>query len=51
MKYYHGTTDIFNLKEILSSIDTNILREDWRKKYLDKVFLNYIFIISTTIYL
>lgn len=38
MKYYHGTTDIFNLKEILPSIDTNILREDWRKNILIKFF-------------
>ena len=39
MKYYHGTTDIFNLKEILPPIETDILRENWRTKYLDKIFL------------
>lgn len=40
MKYYHGTTDIFKLNnEILPPIKTNILREHWRKKYLDKIFV------------
>ena len=37
--FYHGTSDIFDIKKlILPPMQTNILREDWRKKYLDKVF-------------
>lgn len=38
-QYYHGTTT--NLKivnKILPPIDTGILRENWRKKNLNKVF-------------
>lgn len=40
MIYYHGTTNIFNIgdKILKPSIDTGILREDWRKKNLDKVY-------------
>ena len=40
MIYYHGTTDKFNINDNLlkSPIETGILREDWRKKNLDKVY-------------
>lgn len=37
--FYHGTSDVFNIKKvILPPIQTNNLREDWRKNHLDKVF-------------
>ena len=36
---YHGTTDIFKIKKLLPPIITGQLREDWRKKYKDKVFI------------
>ena len=37
--FYHGTSNTFNIKKvILPPIQTDILRENWRKKYLDKVF-------------
>ena len=41
MNYYHGTTDNFNIKDgiLKPSTETGILREDWRKKNLDKVYL------------
>lgn len=41
MKYYHGTTDIFPLEAgiLKSPLDTGVLREEWRQKLLDKVFL------------
>lgn len=39
MTFYHGTSDIFNIKKvILPPLQTNNLRENWRKKYIDKVF-------------
>ena len=39
MAFYHGTTDIFNIKKILlPPTYTNNLREDWRKKYRNMVF-------------
>ena len=38
--FYHGTTDLFKINNVLlpPSI-TNNKREEWRKKYVDKVFL------------
>ena len=37
--FYHGTSNAFNIKQvILPPLQTDILRENWRKKYLDKVF-------------
>ena len=37
--FYHGTTDVFNIKKVLlPPIHTNNLREDWRKKYRNMVF-------------
>ena len=37
--YYHGTTDKFQMhKMILPSSITGIRREEFRKKYADKVF-------------
>lgn len=37
--FYHGTTDAFNIKKIiLPPINTNNLREGWRKKYHHMVF-------------
>ena len=41
MIFYHGTTTAFNLMKgdiLLSAIITGNLREDWRKKHIDKVF-------------
>ena len=39
MTFYHGTTDVFNIKKILlPPIYINNLREDWRKKYHNVVF-------------
>lgn len=38
MIYYHGTS-ISGLKVILPPTETNILREDFRHKYLDCVFI------------
>ena len=41
MIFYHGTTTNFNLKQgdfLLPAIITGNLREEWRKKYKDKVF-------------
>lgn len=37
--FYHGTTDVFPIhKVILPAARTGNLREEWRKKYNDKVF-------------
>jgi hypothetical protein len=38
MTYYHGTS-IAGLKVILPPIETNVLREDFRKKFMDCVFV------------
>ena len=39
MKFYHGTTDVFNIKKvILPPTYTNNLREGWRKKYRNMIF-------------
>ena len=38
MTYYHGTS-IQGLKVILPPIETKVLREDFRKKYLNCVFV------------
>jgi hypothetical protein len=38
MTYYHGTS-VSGLTEILPPIETNILREDFRKKFMDCVFV------------
>lgn len=39
MTFYHGTTDVFNIKKILlPPTYTNNLREEWRKKYHNMVF-------------
>ncbi len=38
MTYYHGTS-VSGLKEILPPTETNILREDFRKKFMDCVFV------------
>lgn len=40
MEIYHGTSDIFGkLTVILPSSETNILREDFRNKLTDYIFL------------
>ena len=40
MNFYHGTSDILGIEDtLLPPIYTNILREDWRKKNQDVVFL------------
>lgn len=41
MRYYHGTTDVFVIDDgiLKPPIDTGMIREDWRMKLLDKVFL------------
>lgn len=37
--FYHGTSDVFDIREvILPPLQTDNLREDWRKKNLDKVY-------------
>jgi hypothetical protein len=38
MTYYHGTS-VSGLTEILPPVETNVLREDFRKKFLDCVFI------------
>lgn len=38
MTYYHGTS-IPGLKVILPPIETRVLREDFRKKFMDCVFV------------
>lgn len=38
MTYYHGTTDVFEINELLPAIETGNLREEWRKKLTNKVF-------------
>ena len=38
MDFYHGTTDMFNMKMIKPAQQTNNLREEWRKKLINKVF-------------
>jgi len=36
--FYHGTSDTLDVsKIILPPIQTKNLREEWRKKYIDKV--------------
>lgn len=38
--FYHGTSSIFNIRKfILPPVDTNNLREDWRKNNLDVVYI------------
>lgn len=39
MKFFHGTSDIFNINKILPSSQTQILREEWRKNNQDIVFV------------
>lgn len=37
--FYHGTTDALRIRKILlPPVITNCKREDWRRKYNDKVF-------------
>ena len=38
MTFYHGTS-VAGLKVILPPIETNMLREDFRKKFMDCVFV------------
>ena len=38
MTFYHGTS-VSGLTEILPPIETNIIREDFRKKLMDYVFV------------
>jgi len=38
MEFYHGTSDVFDIKELLPAIETGNLREEWRKKLTNKVF-------------
>lgn len=35
---YHGTTDIFKINRILPPNETGILREEWRKKNINKIY-------------
>ena len=37
MTFYHGTSDVFEMKEILPAMETGKLMEDWRKKWTNKV--------------
>lgn len=37
--FYYGTTDAFSVQKVLlPPVITNIKREEWRKKYTNKVF-------------
>lgn len=37
--FYHGTTDLFPIKKVLlPPVITDNQREEWRKKYTNKVF-------------
>ena len=46
--FYHGTTDVFDIKKILfPPIHTQNLREDWRKKYHDVVFFTTSFLSAS----
>lgn len=39
VEFYHGTSDTLKIgKVLLPPVITSNQREDWRKKYLDKVF-------------
>lgn len=39
--FYHGTTDKFPIKNvILPAVITGVKREEWRTKYIDKVFFS-----------
>ena len=38
-KYYHGTSDIFNINIILPPIETGIIREDFRKNNKNVVYI------------
>lgn len=38
-KYYHGTSSIFNFSIVKPSIETKILREDFRKNNRNKVYI------------
>lgn len=38
MAYYHGTSDVFQMTEILPPMLTGVLRESWRKKDMHKVY-------------
>ena len=37
--FYHGTSDIFPISFIYPAIETGNLREEWRKSFIDKVFM------------
>lgn len=39
LTFYHGTSDVLNLEEILPSSDTENLRETNRQKFRNKVFV------------
>lgn len=42
MRYFHGTSDIFKINSmILPSTQTGILREEWRTKLTEKVFITF----------
>ena len=42
MKFYHGTSDIFKIKSmILPASQTGILREEFRTKLTEKVFVTF----------
>lgn len=39
MKMFHGTSDVFTMEQILPPNESGNLREEWRKKICDKVFI------------
>ena len=39
LTFYHGTTDFFKIDEIKATTDTGILREGFRDKHKDMVFI------------
>lgn len=38
MTFYHGTSDVFTITKLMPPQETQNLREEWRKKLLNKVF-------------
>ena len=39
LTFYHGTTTLFNISSLKPPIETNILREDFRKNNQDVVYI------------
>lgn len=39
LTFYHGTSDVLDISHILPAIESGVLREEWRTKLTDKIFL------------